>query len=63
MQELVYAISELRAVQGTVSHHVSTDFCSIPTNTLITLKEMHSRLQEIVDDLQRVNNSLEAEED
>lgn len=63
MQELVYAISELRAVQGTINHHVGTDFTSNPTNTLVTLKGLHDRLQVIINDLVLTNNSLEAAED
>ena len=63
MQELVYAISELSAVQGTINHHVGTDFTSIPTNPLVTLKGLHDRLQVIINDLVLTNNSLEAAED
>lgn len=63
MRELTYAIAELRDVQGTINHHVGTDFTSIPTNTLVTLKGLHDRLQVIINDLVLTNNSLEAAED
>ena len=63
MRELTYAIAELRDVQGTINHHVATDFASIPTNTLVTLKGLHDRLQVIINDLVLTNNSLEAAAD
>ena len=63
MKELTYTIKELREVQGTINHHVGTDFTSIPTNTLVTLKGLHDRLQVIINDLVLTNNSLEAAAD
>ena len=63
MRELTYAIAELRSVQGTIIHHVGTDFTSIPTNTLVTLKGLHDRLRVIINDLVLTNNSLEAAAD
>ena len=63
MRELTYAIAELRDVQGHINQHVATDFASIPTDTLVTLKGIHDRLQLIVDNLVFTNNELEAAED
>ena len=59
MRELTYAIAELRDVQGTINHHVGTDFTSIPTNTLVTLKDLHARLQVIINNLVFTNDTLE----
>ena len=63
MYELDRVISDLQDAQGAISQHVSKDFCSIPTNTLVMLKEMHSKLQDVVDDLRGVNRELREDEE